>query len=157
MSVYLGITIFMKHIFSFLFIVLVLSACMDLDQANQDLCTPVICGDIQTNKANLTLYNDTGVDFDSFYYDIGGYQDTIGFFPLKQYSCWINQDTINTEYLLAVGVSEDDVFESDTLWMEELAQVFTAGVFVLEVYRSESSNQLNLQLIEDYQGDCKDI
>lgn len=147
----------MKYIFSFLFLILVSFACSDFEQLNQDICIPVVCGEVQNSKANLALFNDSGVDFDSFYYDIGGHQDSVGFFPLQQYTCWINMDTINTEYILAKGISSNIVYQSDTLWMDSNAQTFSQGVFVLEIYMYENNNKLDLQFVEDYTGECKDI
>jgi hypothetical protein len=147
----------MKYIFSFSILILVSIACSDFEQLNQDLCIPVVCGEVQNNKANLALFNDSGVDFDTFYYDIGGHQDSVGFFPLQQYTCWINMDTINTEYVLAKGISNNIVFQSDTLWMGANAQTFSQGVFVLEIYMFEDNNKLEFEFVEDYTGECKDI
>ncbi|MGJ3236170.1 hypothetical protein [Marivirga sp.] len=147
----------MKYIFSFLFLIIVSVACSDFEQLNQDLCIPVVCGEVQNSKANLALFNDSGVDFDTFYYDIGGHQDSVGFFPLQQYTCWINMDTINTEYILAKGISNNIVYQSDTLWMGSNAQTFSQGVFVMEIFMFEDNNELDLQFVEDYTGECKDI
>lgn len=147
----------MKYIFSFLFLIIVSVACSDFEQLNQDLCIPVVCGEVQNSKANLALFNDSGVDFDTFYYDIGGHQDSVGFFPLQQYTCWINMDTINTEYILAKGISNNIVYQSDTLWMGSNAQSFSQGVFVMEIFMFEDNNELDLQFVEDYTGECKDI
>ncbi len=130
---------------------------MDMDQVSQDLCIPVVCGDIQSKKANLALFNDSGVDFDALYYDIGGQKDSVGFFPLKQYTCWINLDTLNTEYFLAEGISDNIIYQSDTLWMHEDAEIFTSGVFVLEIYKAETDNTLTLEFVEDYSGECKGL
>lgn len=147
----------MRYFFSLFLLIIVSSSCMDLDQINQDLCIPVVCGDIQNSKANLALFNDSGVDFDTLFYDIGGQKDSVGFFPLKQYTCWINLDTLNTEYFLAKGISDKVIFQSDTLWMHQNAEIFTSGVYVLEIYRAEADNSLTLQFVEDYSGECKDL
>jgi hypothetical protein len=147
----------MKYYFTFSIIILLLLACSDFEQLNQDLCIPVVCGEVQNSKANLALFNDSGVDFDTFYYDIGGHQDSVGFFPLQQYTCWINMDTINTEYILAKGISNNIVYQSDTLWMGSNAQSFSQGVFVMEIFMFGDNNELDLQFVEDYTGECKDI
>ncbi|WKV11671.1 hypothetical protein [Marivirga harenae] len=147
----------MKYIFTFSILVLVSIACSDFEQLNEDLCIPVVCGEIHNSDANLALFNDSGVDFDTFYYDIGGYQDSVGFFPLQQYTCWINIDTISTEYILAQGISDNIVYQSDTLWMDANAQTFAQGVFVLEIFMIDSDNKLEFQFVEDYTGECKDI
>lgn len=130
---------------------------MDMDQINQDLCIPVVCGEIQNNKANLALFNDSGVDFDVLYYDISGQSDSIGFFPLKQYTCWINIDSLNTDYFIAKGLSDNQVYKSDTLWLNQNSEAYTSGVFVLEIYHSNIDNKLNLQFVEDYSGECKGL
>ncbi|WKK80909.2 hypothetical protein [Marivirga arenosa] len=130
---------------------------MDLENMDQSLCVPVVCGEIQNNKANFALYNDTDIDFDSFYYDIGGYNDSIDFFPLDQYTCWVNTDTLNISYFVAKGKINNQDYTSDTLWMQENARAYTSGTFVLEIYKVESSNKLEFQFEDDYQGECKDL
>jgi hypothetical protein len=148
----------MKYIFSFIAMLLLSFSCSEMEMTpNQDLCTPIVCGEIQNNNVNIALFNDSGVDFDALYYDIGGQYDSIGFFPLKQYTCWINLDTLNTEYFLAKGVSGNEVFQSDTLWMQQNSEVFTSGVFILEIYKNESDDSLDLDFVEDYSGECRDL
>lgn len=147
----------MRYFFSLFILISVSWACSDFEQMNQDLCIPVVCGEVENTEANLALFNDSGVDFDTFYYDIGGHQDSVGFFPLQQYTCWINLDTINTEYVVARGLSNNVVYQSDTLWMEENAETFSRGIYVLEIYMYEQNNQLEFQFVEDYTGECKDI
>lgn len=128
---------------------------MDLDQANEDLCVPIICGKIDNQQVNLAIYNDTGIDFDSFYFDIGGTSDSVGFLPLQQYSCWYNFETLNTEYFLASAVSEGKVFKSDTVWRTDDAKFFNKGVFVVEVTKIDE--QFFFDFVEEYNGDCKDL
>ncbi|SMG15799.1 hypothetical protein SAMN05661096_00809 [Marivirga sericea] len=148
----------MKYIFSLVGMLILCLSCSEIEMTpNQDLCTPIVCGEIQNNDVNLALFNDSGIDFDTLYYDIGGQSDSIGFFPLNQYTCWINLDTLNTEYFLALGVSDSQVFRSDTLWMQQNSEMFTTGVFVLEIYRMESSDKLDLDFVEDYSGECRDF
>ncbi len=129
---------------------------MDLDQVNQDLCIPVICGDTHSDKVSLAIYNDTGIDFDSFYFDIGGESDSTGFLPLKQYTCWYNFDTLNTEYFVAAGISEDKSYQSDTLWLNSVADIYTRGIYVLEILRL-NDDDLSFNFIEEFEGDCKSL
>ncbi|WP_375577996.1 hypothetical protein ABWH96_13180 [Marivirga tractuosa] len=147
----------MKYILSLLVLILISFSCSDMELTSQDLCIPVVCGKLENNDVNLALYNDSGVDFDALYYDIGGQNDSVGFFPLKQYTCWINLDTLKTDYFLARGISDDIVFQSDTLWMQQKAKILTSGVYVLEIYKEESNNELYLQFVEDYSGECKNL
>jgi hypothetical protein len=147
----------MKYYFTFSILILLLLSCSDFEQSNQELCIPVACGEIQNGKANLALFNDSGIDFDTFYYDIGGHQDSLGFFPLQQYTCWNNIDTLNTEYIVAKAVSNDMIYESDTLWTEPNARTLSEGVFVLEIFLLQSEKKLEFQFVEDYTGECKDI
>lgn len=147
----------MKYIFTFSILIFLSIACSDFEQLNQDLCIPVACGEIENTKVNLALFNDSGVDFDSLYFDIGGQKDSIGFFPLQQYTCWINLDSLTTEYFFAVGSSDQNIFKSDTLWLDENAEIFITGLFVLEIYRFEPENKLEFQFVEDYTEECKDI
>jgi len=147
----------MKHFFSIFLLIALSFSCMELDEANQDLCIPVVCGEIQNDNPNLALFNGSGIDFDSLFYDIGGQRDSVGFFPLNQYTCWINLDTLKTDYIFAKGISDNDVFPSDTLWMQQNTEAFTSGVFVLEIYKLGDNNKLEFQFVEDYDGECKDL
>lgn len=146
----------MKYFLSILFVLFFAFGCMDLDEVNQDLCIPVICGNTHTDKVNFTIYNDSGVDFDSFYFDIGGESDSTGFLPLQQYTCWYNFDTLNTEYFVASGISENDSFQSDTLWLGSDAETYSSGIYVLEILRSDD-DKLTFDFLEEFEGDCKDI
>ena len=147
----------MKQIFTLLVISAFVFSCSELELGNEDLCTPVVCGEILNDKVNLAIYNDSGVDFDVLYYDIGGQSDSIDFFPLKQYTCWINVDTLKIEYYLAKGISENEVFESDTLWMQSNAEILTSGIYVLEIYQAEIDNKLVFQFVDNYSGECRDF
>jgi len=129
---------------------------MNLDEVNQDLCIPVICGSTQPAKVNLAVYNDSGVDFDSFYFDVGGESDSTGFLPLQQYTCWYNFDTLNTTYFVAAGKSQSLLFKSDTLWLNTDAEVYNNGVYVLEILRSDD-NKLSFEFLEEFEGQCKDL
>ncbi len=146
----------MKYILSILFISIVAFGCMDMDDASQDLCIPVICGSTQVDKVSLAIYNDSGIDFDSFYFDIGGQSDSTGFLPLQQYTCWYNFDTLNTEYFIASGISENVSFNSDTLWLDSESEKFTSGVYVLEILRSDDK-KLSFDFLEEFDGGCKDL
>ncbi|WKK74479.1 hypothetical protein QYS49_22470 [Marivirga salinae] len=146
----------MKYILPILFISIVAFGCMDMDDASQDLCIPVICGSTQADKVSLAIYNGSGIDFDSFYFDIGGQSDSTGFLPLQQYTCWYNYDTLNTEYFIASGISENVSFTSDTLWLESESEKFTSGVYVLEILRSDD-NKLSFDFLEEFDGGCKDL
>lgn len=146
----------MKYFLSILFVLFFAFGCMDSDQFNQDLCIPVICGDTQTDKVNLTIYNDSGIDFDSFYFDIGGESDSTGFLPLQQYTCWYNFDTLNTEYFIASGISQNVFFHSDTLWLGAATETYTKGLYVLEILRKDD-NKLTFEFLEEFDGGCKDL
>jgi len=146
----------MKYFLSILILSFLAFSCMDLDEVNQDLCIPVICGTTNSDKVNFTVYNDSGIDFDSFYFDIGGESDSTGFLPLQQYTCWYNYDTLNTSYFVASGISENEYFHSDTLWLNSEAETYTDGIYVLEILRSDD-NELTLEFLEEFEGDCKDI
>lgn len=129
---------------------------MDLDDASQDLCIPVICGTTQTDKVSLAIYNDSGIDFDSLYFDIGGQSDSSGFLPLQQYTCWYNFDSLNTEYFIATGFSENNTFNSDTLWLGSESEIYMNGVYVLEIIRSDDDH-LSFAFLEQFDGECKDL
>jgi len=146
----------MKYFLSVLFVLIFAFGCMDLDDASQDLCIPVICGNTQVDKVNLAVYNDSGIDFDSFYFDIGGEADSTGFLPLQQYTCWYNFDTLRTDYFIASGISEEDSFHSDTVWLNSEAKSYTRGIYVLEILRSDD-NKLTFEFLEEFEGDCKGL
>ncbi|ADR20290.1 hypothetical protein MATR_20930 [Marivirga tractuosa] len=146
----------MKYFLSILFVSFLAFSCMDLDDTSQDLCIPVICGNTQNDKVNFTVYNDSGIDFDSFYFDISGESDSTGFLPLQQYTCWYNFDTLNTTYFVASGISEDESFHSDTLWLNSSNETYTSGIYVLEVLRSDD-DKLTFDFKEEFEGDCKGI
>ncbi len=146
----------MKNFLSILFVLIFTFGCMNLDDASHDLCIPVICGDIEADEVSLAIYNGSGIDFDTFYFDIGGESDSTGFFPLQQYTCWYNFDTLNTEYFVASGVSENNTFQSDTLWLDSDSEIYTKGTYVLEILRSDD-DKLFFDFLEELEGDCKDI
>jgi hypothetical protein len=146
----------MKYFLSILFVLFFTVGCMELDDANQDLCIPVVCGSTQANKVNLAIYNDSGIDFDSFYFDISGASDSTGFLPLQQYTCWYNFESLNTEYFVASGISENVSYTSDTLWLNSASEIYTSGLYVLEILQSDDST-LSFEFNEEFDGQCKDL
>ncbi|MBK6263973.1 hypothetical protein JKA74_02905 [Marivirga sp. S37H4] len=147
----------MKYIFTVL-LLLILFSCSDLDDANKDLCVATFCGEVKANQVNLTVYNNTGVDFEPFYWDIGGVRDTVEFFPLEQFACWTNHDSLTTNYFYAIGKSENQIYELDTIWVDSTdIRIIRSGNFSLELYRNDTSSDLLSALIEDYSGECRDF
>lgn len=145
----------------YFFIVLMLLsfiACSDLDEDNRDLCVSVFCGEIDPDKVNFTVYNDTNIDFDLFIWDVGGTKDTVELFSLKQYTCWYNYDSLNTTYFYAYGVSGNNKYALDTLQMNnEFVRHLESGNYALEIYRDGTSGRLSHLLIDNYSGECRDF
>jgi hypothetical protein len=132
---------------------------MEMEDANQDLCVSPFCGDVIADKVNVTVYNDTEIDFDEFIWNIGGTIDTIKVLPLKQFTCWRNYDSLKTSYFYAIGVSGNQTYEMDSIWIDSNdMKSFRQGKVSLEIYRpSVNSNQLEYLFIENFNGDCRDF
>ncbi len=145
----------MKYIF-ISFLVFSLFSCSEMEDANQDICIPIFCGDVINDQVNLTIYNDTGIDFDEFYWDIGGTTDSLEFFPLEQFACWTNHESLTNSYFYAKGKSGNAIFELDTIRVDSVdIRTIKTGNFALEVYRVDDSNNLFSVLIDDYSGECR--
>ncbi|MFT4741888.1 MAG: hypothetical protein ACI9XJ_002728, partial [Marivirga sp.] len=88
-------------------LILLLASCMDADFENQDLCASFICGEPMLEQVNITVYNNTSVDFEEIIWSIGGKVDTINVLAFDQFSCWVNYDTVQTNYIFAHGIADD--------------------------------------------------
>lgn len=132
---------------------------MDMeDDDKNNLCVSVFCGDVILDKVNITVYNDTEIDFDEFIWNIGTTVDTINVLPLKQFTCWKNYDSLTANYFYVIGVSGTQTFKMDTLWIDSASvESYQSGKFALEIYRSDRSNQLNTLFVEDFNEDCRDF
>lgn len=132
---------------------------MDMDDANEDnLCVSVFCGEVLDDKVNITIYNDTEIDFDEFIWNIGATTDTIEVLPLKQFNCWRNYDSLSTAYFYVEGISGKEVYKMDTIWVDSTdISLFESGKFALEIYRTDRSNKLNTLFIENFNEDCRDF
>lgn len=128
---------------------------MDADYTNQDLCTFVTCGELMQDKVNITVYNNTDIDFDTLYWSIGGQSDTINVLAFDQFSCWKNFDSLSTAYLYAEGVSFGDRYFSDTVYLDvDRVDTVNDGNYRLTVYQVNGGAELSFSLYEGYDGQC---
>jgi len=148
----------MKYVFSAILLALIWS-CADFDEDNADLCTQVFCGEIEPDKVNFTVYNTTALDFEEFIVSVGGQVDTIFVLNNNQFTCWANLDSLYTNYIYASGISEGQVYESDTIVLSNDASLSAAysGNFKLDVVRITNTRGLTFSLFEGFDGDCIEL
>ncbi len=130
-----------------------------MDDINQDnLCVSVFCGEVISDQVNITIYNDTEIDFDKFIWSIGSITDTVNVLPLKQFTCWKNYDSLSTGFFYVEGISGQQNYKMDTMWVDSVdIDSFQSGKFALEIYRSDRSSVLNALFIEEFNDDCRDF
>lgn len=144
---------FMKKLIIAL-VVLILGACMDADFVNEDLCTSTRCGEPIQNQVNITVYNNTSVDFEQLIWSMGGEIDTINVLAFDQFSCWKNYDTINMTYVFANGILGESSYLSDTLFFDAtIADTITSGNYKLTINLVKDT-KLGLDVEEGYGGEC---
>jgi hypothetical protein len=135
-------------------LILVCSSCMDADFENQDLCASVICGEPIQEQVNVTVYNNTSVDFEEIIWSIGGKVDTINVLAFDQFSCWVNYDTIYAAYIVAHATSDDTTYKSDSLFTNSaILDTVTTGNYLIRLTLSDGE-KLALSLVENYGGEC---
>jgi hypothetical protein len=136
-------------------LVLFLFSCMDADFDNEDLCTYVSCGEPVDDQVNLAVFNNTSIDFESLVWSIGGQVDTVFVLSFDQFSCWRNYDSLNTSYIYAEGLSLEQEFTSDTLFIDEaIVDTVNTGSYRLTISRNLSSEELFFSLEAGYDGGC---
>lgn len=127
---------------------------MDADFENQDLCASFICGEPMLEQVNITVYNNTSVDFEEIIWSIGGKVDTINVLAFDQFSCWVNYDTVQTNYIFAHGIADDTVYISDSLFIDTtIADTITAGNYLIRLTLA-ASDKLAFSLVENYSVEC---
>lgn len=127
---------------------------MDADFENQDLCASFICGEPMLEQVNITVYNNTSVDFEEIIWSIGGKVDTINVLAFDQFSCWVNYDTVQTNYIFAHGIADDSVYISDSLFIDTtIADTITAGNYLIRLTLA-ASDKLAFSLVENYSVEC---
>ncbi|MFQ3214476.1 MAG: hypothetical protein ACI9C9_002015 [Marivirga sp.] len=135
-------------------LILLLASCMDADFENQDLCASFICGEPMLEQVNITVYNNTSVDFEEIIWSIGGKVDTINVLAFDQFSCWVNYDTVQTNYIFAHGIADDSVYISDSLFIDTtIADTITAGNYLIRLTLA-ASDKLAFSLVENYSVEC---
>jgi hypothetical protein len=135
-------------------LILLLASCMDADFENQDLCASFICGEPMLEQVNITVYNNTSVDFEEIIWSIGGKVDTINVLAFDQFSCWVNYDTVQTNYIFAHGIADDTVYISDSLFIDTtIADTITAGNYLIRLTLA-ASDKLAFSLVENYSVEC---
>lgn len=145
----------MRKILVLAIAVLVSLACSDLNDLNDELCVSPFCGETISNQVNITVYNDTDIDLNDLVWSIGAYQDTISFLPSKQFSCWVNIDRVSTDYIYLEGLSNELVYQQDTLHFDTAdVEVLQSGNWVLEI-DGDQSNQSLAATIDPWDGDCR--
>jgi len=136
-------------------LVLFLCSCMDADFTNTDLCVNVNCGTQESGLVNLAVYNNTAIDFEQLIWSIGGQVDTVFVLSFDQFSCWRNYDSLNNNYIYAEGIYKDQIFSSDTLFIEDsLVDTVRSGSYRLNISRNIENEELFFSLEAGYNGDC---